>query len=153
VEVLVDPVAGTLAHRPVDQVSGAFSLLVPDLDQGEWATLIHSTASPGAAEAGQIEIARLSLVDGETDYRNFALGPADGVIIGKTKIVDNGPAAARWNMVILSEGFRDDQLEDFASVAQAIVDEMFDTPPFDQLQTGINVYRIDVASIESRSEE
>ena len=148
-EVLVDSVTGLLAHMPIDQVRGTFVVLVPDLDQGEYVALINGTAQPGATQGRPVEVARLPLREADAGNRNKAKGPADGAIVGTTKIVDNGPAAARWNLVILAEGFQEAEQEAFASEAQALVDSLFATPPFNQLQAGINVYRVNVASTES----
>jgi len=48
------------------------------------------------------------------------MGASDGTIIGATKIVDNGPPSKRWNLVIMSEGYRLAEMAQFAVDAQQI---------------------------------
>lgn len=81
------------------------------------------------------------------------MGSADGRIIGTTKIVDNGDAAERWNLVIVSEGYQESELSDFATDAQTFVDTFAVTPPFDELIRALNVYRMDVASTDSGADD
>jgi hypothetical protein len=77
------------------------------------------------------------------------MGSADGRIIGTTKIVNNGDNSEHWNLVIVSEGYREDELSQFAIDAQSFVDVLATTQPFDSLMSAINVHRIDVASTDS----
>lgn len=69
------------------------------------------------------------------------------------KIVDNGPAELRWNVVILGDGYREAELQSFGQHAKSIADKLLGTPPFDQLKTGINVFRVDVASTDSGADD
>jgi IgA Peptidase M64/von Willebrand factor type A domain len=73
---------------------------------------------------------------------------SDGYVVAgsTTKIVDHGPEAARWNMVILSEGYQASELSKFHDDAQRFVDRLYATAPFNQLWCGINVFRVDVVS-------
>ena len=77
------------------------------------------------------------------------MGTADGRVVGTTRIVDSGDPAERWNLVILAEGYREEELPDFGTHARSFVDMLAATPPFDELRRGINVYRVDVASTDS----
>lgn len=70
-------------------------------------------------------------------------------VVGVEKIVDNGAAVARWNLLLLAEGYREEELDQFAEDAADVVDTLLATSPFDELQDAINVYRVDVASAES----
>src|SRR5918999_846410 len=81
------------------------------------------------------------------------MGAADGRIIGATKIVDNGDAAERWNLVIVSEGYQQGELSQFAADAQSFVDTLAVTAPFDGLIRAVNVYRMDVASTDSGADD
>src|SRR5215472_3863057 len=81
------------------------------------------------------------------------MGTSDGQVIGATKIVDHGSDASRWNLAILSEGYKDTELPQFANDAQSFVTTLSTTPPFDGLWPGINVYRIDVTSTESGADD
>src|SRR5262245_30302081 len=81
------------------------------------------------------------------------MGAADGRIIGTTKIVDNGDASERWNLVILAEGYRESELPQFVADAQSFLDTLAVTPPFDGLMRAMNVYRVDVASTGSGADD
>src|SRR6202140_3761035 len=81
------------------------------------------------------------------------MGTSDGSVLGTTKIVDNGPATQRWNLVILSEGYRSTEMAQFATDAQQFANTLFATPPFDRLRTAINIYRVDVTSTDSGAKD
>jgi hypothetical protein len=80
-------------------------------------------------------------------------GPLDGVVIGSIKIFDSGPDAARFNFVLVAEGYQQSELGKFASDAQAFVDYFFNTPPFSTNRTCFNFWRIDVASTQSGADD
>ena len=81
------------------------------------------------------------------------MSAADGIVVGTTKIVDNGDAAKRFNIVLVAEGYTNAQLGQFATDAQKFVDELFSTAPFNDLKCAINVYRIDVSSTDSGADD
>jgi hypothetical protein len=74
---------------------------------------------------------------------------ADGHVVGTTKIVDHGPAAARWNIAVMGDGYQNAQLGQYATDVAGIVNTFLTTAPFDVLKQGINIFRIDVASTDS----
>jgi hypothetical protein len=78
---------------------------------------------------------------------------ADGHVVGTTKIVDHGPAAERYNLVLVAEGYRDAELAAFATACDELVDHLFATPPFDELRCAFNVFRVDVASTDSGADD
>jgi len=77
------------------------------------------------------------------------VGKSDGNVIRMTKIVDHGDPSQRWNLVILSEGYQSGQLNQFQTDVQSFVKTMYQTPPYDEMWCGINIYRIDVSSTDS----
>jgi hypothetical protein len=77
------------------------------------------------------------------------MGTSDGTVLGNTKIVDHGPATQRYNILILSEGYRSSEMAQFAADAQQFANTLFATAPYDGIQTAINIYRVDVASTDS----
>lgn len=77
---------------------------------------------------------------------------ADGTVIGTTQIVDNGPPCALCNLVILSEGYMENQLDQFESDVQQFVEHFQATAPFTELWESLNIYRVDVSSTESGSD-
>jgi hypothetical protein len=80
-------------------------------------------------------------------------GPGDGTVGDTTKIVNNGPASDRFNLVLLGDGYTTDEQGKFAEDAQDFVDFLFNTPPFNTNCSAINVYRIDVESNESGADD
>jgi hypothetical protein len=81
------------------------------------------------------------------------MGTSDGSVIGTTQIVNHGPATQRWNLVILGDGYQAAQLSQFHNDAQSFVNTLFATPPFGQMQSAINVFRIDVSSTDSGADD
>jgi hypothetical protein len=79
-------------------------------------------------------------------YRLLAAAPreASGEKYHVKQIVHNGDDC--WDLVILSEAFQDNQMTDFAKYTQEFVDYLQITPPFDELWSKINIYRVDVIS-------
>jgi hypothetical protein len=78
---------------------------------------------------------------------------ADGTVLGTTKIVDNGPATQRYNILILSDGYRGNEMGEFAADAQQFAKTLLGTAPYDRVRTAINIYRVDVASIDSGAKD
>lgn len=73
----------------------------------------------------------------------------DGFVLGTHKIIDAGAGPERWDLVVMSDGFLENELHLFEKVVDDFVQHLFATPPFDQLRDAINVHRVDVASNES----
>lgn len=81
------------------------------------------------------------------------MGTADGAVVGTTKIVDHGPDSARWCLVILAEGFRQTELDQFHLAAEAFVTKLFTTQPFRRMWCAINVHRVDIRSTDSGADD
>lgn len=77
----------------------------------------------------------------------------DGYVVGTSKIVDHGPDSARWNLVILGDGYRDCELMKYHTDVQNFLTTFHTTPPFDELFCGINVHCVDVVSTESGADD
>jgi hypothetical protein len=89
------------------------------------------------------------------------MGAGDGTVLGTTKIVDHGSPAERWNLVLVGDGYRADQMAQYETDAQNFVDTLFATSPFSRtlaecgprLSRAINVYRVDVTSTDSGADD
>lgn len=82
------------------------------------------------------------------------MSTVDGAVAGgATKLVDNGPDSARWVIVILGDGYQASNLAVFATDAQAFVNLIRKTTPFDSLWPAINIYRVDVSSTDSGAKD
>jgi hypothetical protein len=77
------------------------------------------------------------------------MSTGDGSVLGTARIVDNGPATRRWNVLVLSDGYRSAEMAQFAIDAQHFATTLLSTTPFDRLQAAINIYRVDVTSTDS----
>jgi len=81
------------------------------------------------------------------------MSTADGAVGATQKIVDHGPDAARYNIVILGDGYRATEMAKYHADVQAFVDVFAHTAPFADLWCGVNVHRIDVSSIDSGADD
>jgi len=88
------------------------------------------------------------------------MGTSDGTVLGVTKIAGFGSASQRFNVVLLSDGYRATEMTQYATSAQNFVNALFATPPFnDTLLFGtrysdaINVWRVDVTSTQSGADD
>lgn len=81
------------------------------------------------------------------------MGVADGAVVSTTKIVDHGPDASRWCLVILAEGYQAAELPKFRTDAEAFVAQLFATPPFTEMWCAVNVFRVDISSTDSGADE
>lgn len=81
------------------------------------------------------------------------MGTSDGSVLGVTQIVNHGTAASRFNLVLVSEGYQAQQMAQFANDAQSLVNTLFATPPFDDMQCAFNIYRVDVTSTDSGADD
>jgi hypothetical protein len=81
------------------------------------------------------------------------MAASDGAVVGTTKILDNGSDSERWNLVLMADGYTKDQLSDFARDCQNFVAKLVTTPPFDSLQSALNVHRVDVWSLDTGADD
>jgi hypothetical protein len=77
------------------------------------------------------------------------MSATDGYVVGKTKVVDHGPDSARWNLVIVGDGYQVGELTQYHTDVQNFVNTLRASPPYLELFAGINVYCIDVVSTDS----
>ena len=80
------------------------------------------------------------------------MSTADGSVTGTQKIVDHGPDAQRYNVVILGDGYRATEMAKYHADAQAFVDVSRDRALRD-LWCGINIHRIDVGVDRSGADD
>jgi hypothetical protein len=77
------------------------------------------------------------------------MSPRDGSVRSVAKIVDHGSGSARWDLVIMGDGYRSDELAKYESDVEVLVAGILTTPPFDRLRGAVNVHRVNVESRES----
>ncbi len=81
------------------------------------------------------------------------MGAADGFVSGTTKIVDHGPNSLRYNIVILGDGYRGVEMNNYHADVQAFIDTLRATAPFGDVWCGINIHRVDVISTDSGADD
>jgi hypothetical protein len=81
------------------------------------------------------------------------MSASDGYVVGTTKVVDHGPDNARWNLVIIGDGYRASELTQYHTDVQNFLTTLRATPPYDELFCGINVHRVDVVSTDSGADD
>jgi len=81
------------------------------------------------------------------------MSSADGFIAGTTKIVDGGPDALRYNIVILGDGYRAGDMSKYHADVQNFVTTLETTPPFGALWDALNIHRVDVVSTDSGADD
>jgi len=80
---------------------------------------------------------------------------SDGNVVGLRHIADAGSPEARWNLVIVADGYTAAQLPRFAADADQVRDRLFEVPPFNRpaIRGAINIYRLDVSSTDSGADK
>ncbi|MFF5085384.1 M64 family metallopeptidase [Actinoplanes sp. NPDC000266] len=78
---------------------------------------------------------------------------ADGQVLGVTRIIDHGPPTERWNLVILGDGYRANQITQYHQDANRLCVRLEGTRPFDSVWSGLNLYRVDVTSTDSGADD
>jgi hypothetical protein len=78
---------------------------------------------------------------------------SDGGVVSTTKIVDHGPESARWDLVILGDGYQLSELATYHQDVENFLAELRTTPPFGELYCAINVHRVDIWSVDSGADQ
>ena len=78
---------------------------------------------------------------------------ADGLIIGTTSVLNHGSPSQRWNIVILGDGYRQNEISKYSNDVQDLINHLKNTRPFDELWNAINIYRVDVTSTDSGADD
>jgi IgA Peptidase M64 len=78
---------------------------------------------------------------------------ADGAVIGMTQIFGIAPRNRAFNVVLLADGFTAAQQTAFNNACNAFVTAFRGTPPYDELSPVINVFRVNVSSIDSGADD
>jgi hypothetical protein len=78
---------------------------------------------------------------------------SDGQVVGVTTVVDHGPRSSRWNMVVLSDGYRSTELAKYSTDVENFINAIKNTKPIDELWNAINIHRVNVTSIDSGADD
>lgn len=80
-------------------------------------------------------------------------GLDDGTVVGASKLVDNGSDGERFDLVIVAEGYTDEQMDLFADNAEAFAGQFLKTAPFSYNCSAFNVWRVDVTSTQAGADD
>lgn len=77
----------------------------------------------------------------------------DGDVIATAQIFGSAPRNRAFNVVLLAEGFTAAQQNDFNKACVQFSDDLWATPPFDELKIAINIFRVNVRSTDSGADD
>jgi hypothetical protein len=77
----------------------------------------------------------------------------DGAVVGRQTVREHGPAARRFNLIVVADGFPTADQAAFSNGVAQFANTLFATPPFDMYRTAINVYRLDVTSTDPGADD
>lgn len=78
---------------------------------------------------------------------------SDGAVIGTTQIYGSAPRNRAFNFVLLGDGFTAAEQPAFDAAAASMVTALLSTPPYDDLKSAINVFRVNVRSTDSGADD
>ena len=78
---------------------------------------------------------------------------ADGTVLDTTQVVSSGSPNNRWNLVLMSDGYRSTELAQYHQHVRDFIGALRATPPFDTHWGAINIYRVDVTSTDSGTDD
>jgi IgA Peptidase M64 len=158
-------------HNPADKSAEAFGksendpITIETLEKRdmEFSVLIPDPGAVFRAEIVNIPYSDEEGVTPEKEVFSFTIKPdeeiappaaaieslEDGRVAGVRKIVDHGSDNECWNLAILSEGYRSDEIDKFKSDVSTFINYMSEFTPFTDFWHRTNVYRVDVESDES----
>ncbi len=85
-------------------------------------------------------------VDPEAPWVNPAPAPSEGRV---WSVFENGPPTGKVDLVLVSEGYTETEMDKFHSDVARLVDRLFATEPFMSRKSDFNVWAIDLPSEQS----
>ena len=146
-----DDAPGPITYESLKDPDLTFSILIPDPGAVFTFEIINNPLLPELF----FRIARQSFtftVDpAEVILRPMAVARIveNGAILGKEKIVDHGKDNECWNISILAEGYKAEEIPKFISDANSFLNVFKNFAPFNEFWEKTNVYILKVASTDS----
>lgn len=72
----------------------------------------------------------------------------EGSLLGSVRVIDHGPDASRFTIVMLAEGYLESERLKFRADCNAFLERLYQTMPFGELWFAMNVHCVDIASNE-----
>ena len=150
-EAYGDDAPGLITYESLKDPDLTFSILIPDPEAVFSLEIINNPLQPELF----FKIARQSFTF-TIDPSEVILPPIaiaerveNGVILGKEKIVDHGNDNECWNLSILAEGYKENEIPKFISDANKFVNVFKNFSPFNEFWEKTNVYILKVTSTDS----
>lgn len=118
---------------------GRFPIIVPLLDGADRVRLQLRGEDGTYSNVGSYDLAEAGADDQGTSE----------AVVGWETLYESGPAENRLDVVIVGDGYTEDQQDDFAADAQRVADALLEKEPFAELSGYLNVHRVDAVSAES----
>ena len=77
----------------------------------------------------------------------------DGEVLGLFEEHYVGHKSEKYNIVLVAEGYTEEEMDKFRDDVTYFKDVLFSTPPFDSLKCAINIYRLEVKSNQSGADD
>jgi hypothetical protein len=78
---------------------------------------------------------------------------ADGTVLSMSQVAGGTPVNRALNLLLLAEGFTESEQSSFDAAAASFANAFLNTPPFDTLMAVINVFKLNVASVEPGADD
>lgn len=118
---------------------GRFPIAVPLLDGADRVRLQLRGEDGAFTNIGSYDLA-----DAATDDQ----GTSESVV-GSETLYESGPSENRLDLVLVGDGYTEDQLEDWREDAEVVADALLSTEPLSSLSDYVNLHRVDAVSAES----
>lgn len=76
-------------------------------------------------------------------------GTGDGSVLSTTKVLDNGPDAQRYNIVIMGDGYQAAEIAAYEARVQDVVNAFTNQVVYGACDTSVNIYRVNIQSDDS----
>ncbi|MFO0984549.1 MAG: M64 family metallopeptidase [Planctomycetota bacterium] len=129
-----------------------FVVKIPELPNAKDLIIIGFSPEPGSGGLPGTPFPPIRIPTVHVYDRNPTIPRDLDVLFPKvTKVVYHGEGC--WTLVILSEGFQSSEMQEFADETWKFVQQLWGTPPFNDMWDAINVYRIDMSSEDSGADD
>lgn len=146
-----DDAPGPITYESLKDPDLTFSILIPDPGIVFTLEIINNPLLPEFFFKTARQTFAFTIDPAEEILRPMVVARVveNGVILGKEKIVDHGNDNECWNLSILAEGYKDNEIPKFISDANKFVSVFKNFSPFNEFWEKTNVYILKVASTDS----
>lgn len=150
-EAYGDDAASPIIYDRLKNPDLTFSILIPDPGTVFTLEIINNPLQPELFFKTARQSFTFTIDPAEVILPPIAIAARveNGVILGKEKIVDHGNDDECWNLSILAEGYKENEIPKFISDANKFINEFKNFSPFNEFWQKTNIYILKVASTDS----